>query len=144
MYTYVCVEHVTPFASEKVHGEVIITGMEVRLELTTESCFSSATIALNNDIHVPREIQRKGQWYLAIRARPHRVRSNSSSPFVIESPWSWDSVMLNRIAITLASCGHISVVELSRYIPALGNQKTSLNFALSAVALAVQALARSV
>lgn len=40
----------------------------------------------------------------------------------------------------LASWGQSSVVELSRYNPALGSQKTSLNLDLRAVALADQDL----
>lgn len=61
-------------------------------------------------------------------------------PALTDEARSAESVRLNRITMELASWGQSSVVELSRYNPALGSQKTSLNLDLRAVALADQDL----
>ena len=66
------------------------------------------------------------------------------SPWLIEEACSAVFVRLKRIAIELASWEQSSVVELSRYIPALDDQKTSLNLDLRAVALVDQASERVV
>lgn len=60
------------------------------------------------------------------------------NPALTEEACSVELVILNRIAIEFASWGHSSVEELSRNIPALGSQNTSLNLVLRAVALVNQ------
>lgn len=63
-------------------------------------------------------------------------------PSLIEDKRPGEVVRLYRIAIEFASCGHSVVVSLSRYMPTLASQNTSLNLALRALALAAHASAR--
>ena len=60
-------------------------------------------------------------------------------PLLTDIACARDVVRLYRTAIEFASCGQSVVVSLSRYIPALGSQKTSLNRCFRAVAFVAQA-----
>ena len=60
-------------------------------------------------------------------------------PSLTDAACSGVWVRLYSTAIEFASCGQSVVVSLSRYMPALGSQNTSLKRALSAVAFAAQA-----